>query len=292
MQKHCGCELAVLGRQERDMDAEEMLSGDLKLNIGGEMFEMNLTIPATAVKPQRMLPVFQKLTNEIVARGIQRSAEAGKPISCKAACGACCRQPLLISEAEAFNLAALVESMPEERRDRIKQRFADGREHFEKLDWFNRFDDMSERGKGGASEQLRRDFISLLTEYIAQNIPCPFLEDESCSIYEDRPLVCREYLVTSPSENCAAPRPDNTAKLQIAGQASKAFASLVKTGNSEKPSELMLIRLLEFAETHAEQFEAKIGPAWADGFFSLLTNKRAPGMPDEKAEAAGQNRER
>jgi Fe-S-cluster containining protein len=37
-------------------------------------------------------------------------------------------------------------------------------------------------------------------------MPCPFLEDESCSIHPDRPLVCREYLVTSPAELCAGPR--------------------------------------------------------------------------------------
>lgn len=263
------------------METEEMLSGDLKLNIGGEHYELNLTIPAVPVKPQRMLPVFQKLTNEIVARGIQRSNEAGKAISCKAACGACCRQPLLISEAEAFNLSELVESMPAERRQIIKQRFREGREHFEKLDWFNRFDSMSELAKKGPSKELGREFVALLTEYIQQRVACPFLEEESCSIYEDRPLICREYLVTSPAENCANPRPDNTEKLPLSGNGSKAFASLVKTANSEKPSSLLLIRLLEFAETHTDKFEEKIGPAWADDFFRLLTNRKEPGIAEE-----------
>ncbi len=268
------------------METGEMLSGDLKLNVGGENYELNLTIPAMPVKPQRMLPVFQKLTNEIVARGIERTTESGKQISCKAACGACCRQPLLIAEAEVFNLAALVESMPAERRAVIKQRFREGREHFEKLDWFNRFDWMSKRAQAGPSEELGREFVALLSEYIEQRVACPFLEDESCSIYEDRPLVCREYLVTSPAENCAAPRPDNTEKIPISGRPSKAFASLAKTENSKSPSSLLLIRLLEFAETHTEKFEERIGPAWADDFFRLLTNRQDPGMPENAAKGA------
>jgi hypothetical protein len=50
------------------MESGEMLSGDLVLDVGGEHYELNLTIPATPVTPQRMLPVFQKLTNDIVAR--------------------------------------------------------------------------------------------------------------------------------------------------------------------------------------------------------------------------------
>ncbi|MGD9562204.1 MAG: YkgJ family cysteine cluster protein [Pyrinomonadaceae bacterium] len=262
------------------METDEMLSGDLKLNVGGENFELNLTIPAAPVKPQRMLPVFQKLTNNIVARGIERATEDGKAISCKAGCGACCRQPLLISEAEAFNLADLVETMPAERRLRIKQRFREGRERFEELDWFNRFDSISERARSARSDELGREFVALLTEYIEQRVPCPFLEAESCSIYEDRPLICREYLVTSPAENCRDPRPDNTEKLPISGRASTAFASLTKTENSGSPSSLLLIRLLEFAETHTDKFEERIGPAWADDFFRLLTHRAEPGLPE------------
>jgi hypothetical protein len=38
-------------------------------------------------------------------------------------------------------------------------------------------------------------------------VACPFLEDEACSIHADRPLSCREYLVTSPPELCAALSP-------------------------------------------------------------------------------------
>lgn len=267
------------------IETGEMLSGDLMLDIGGEHYELNLTIPATPVKPQRMLPVFQKLTNEIVARGIQRTNDTGKPVSCKAACGACCRQPLLISEAETHSLADLIESMPEDRRRIIKQRFREGREHFEKLGWFDRFDSMSDLAKAGPSDELGREFVAVLSEYIEQQVACPFLESESCSIYEDRPLVCREYLVTSPAENCSRPRPENTEKLAISGSPSTAFASLVRTGDSERPSSLLLIRLIEFVETHTDKFEERIGPAWADDFFRILTNRKEPGLSEPSAVA-------
>lgn len=258
-----------------------MLEGDLVLDIGGEHFEMHLSIPAAPVKPRRMLPVFQKLTNTIVARGIEKSEAAGKAISCKAGCGACCRQPLLISEAEAFNLAEMVESMPEPRRSVIKKRFADGREHFADLNWFERFNDFSREAQAGKSEALGKTFVSLLSEYVEQRIACPFLENESCSIYESRPLICREYLVTSPAENCSNPRPSNIEKMPISGDASKAFGTLCRTSNSKDAASLLLIRSLEFAEEHTEKFEEKIGPAWADDFFRLLTNRKDPGMPEK-----------
>jgi hypothetical protein len=48
----------------------------------------------------------------------------------------------------------------------------------------------------------------LAIDYLAAKIPCPFLENESCGIHPIRPLICREYLVTSPPEFCAAPSVD------------------------------------------------------------------------------------
>ncbi len=38
--------------------------------------------------------------------------------------------------------------------------------------------------------------------YYALRMPCPFLADEVCSIYEDRPAACRELAVTSPATEC------------------------------------------------------------------------------------------
>lgn len=268
------------------METGEMLTGDLKLDIGGEHFEMSLTIPAAPVKPRRMLPVLRKLTDDIVTRGIEKSESAGLPISCSKGCGDCCRQALLISEAEAFELYDLVESMPAERRTAVKQRFREARERFAQLDWFDRFDVMTERAKAGPNDDLAREFVSLLSEYIEQRVSCPFLEDESCSIYEQRPLTCREYLVTSPAKNCIAPRPDNIKKVPMAGSPSKAFSALVSTENAARPSSLLLIRLMEFAETHAEKFDERPGPAWADDFFRQLTNRSQPGMSGKAAEAA------
>jgi hypothetical protein len=42
-------------------------------------------------------------------------------------------------------------------------------------------------------------------DYFHAGVPCPFLENESCSIHPIRPLSCREYIVTSPPELCKDP---------------------------------------------------------------------------------------
>src|SRR5687767_4295062 len=55
---------------------------------------------------------------------LERERAAGRAISCRAGCGACCRQLVAISVVEAESLAQLVAAMPEERAAVIRERFA------------------------------------------------------------------------------------------------------------------------------------------------------------------------
>ncbi|MEO8777051.1 MAG: YkgJ family cysteine cluster protein [Rhodanobacter sp.] len=44
-------------------------------------------------------------------------------------------------------------------------------------------------------EPARTDEVShrqLGIDYLRQGVACPFLEQESCSIYDERPLACRK----------------------------------------------------------------------------------------------------
>jgi Fe-S-cluster containining protein len=45
-------------------------------------------------------------------------------------------------------------------------------------------------------------YFEVSVRYFRMHLPCGFLEDGECTIYADRPLVCRQYMVTSPAEHC------------------------------------------------------------------------------------------
>ena len=105
---------------------DEWFEGKARLSVAGNPLEMNFRVPAKKLKLRRMLPVFQRMSDTFNDMGAAAIEANGKSISCKAGCGACCRQMVPVSEAEAFDLHDVVERMPEERRAVIKQRFADG----------------------------------------------------------------------------------------------------------------------------------------------------------------------
>jgi hypothetical protein len=120
---------------------EEFVTGNIKFSLYGEPVEMNMSVPAKPVKPTRMLPIFQAMTNEFLDIGINASLSKGETVSCTKGCGACCKQPVPISEIEAYQLNELVENMPEPKRSEVKERFAFATKKLHEIDWFNRMED-------------------------------------------------------------------------------------------------------------------------------------------------------
>jgi Fe-S-cluster containining protein len=94
-------------------------------------------------------------------------------------------------------------------------------------------------------------------DYFRLGIPCPFLENESCSIYADRPLACREFLVTSPAENCRNPGPDNIAKVPLPAMLSETLYRFGATGERQPAFWFPLVLALRYAAEHANEQEPK-----------------------------------
>ena len=94
----------------------------------------------------------------------------------------------------------------------------------------------------------------LSKRYFSLRIACPFLDDESCSIHETAPLVCREFHVSSPPERCKSleggaaemPRP-----LRMSEVLSTAVAAAAGVSDKQVPLSLAL----GWYEAHGEALE-------------------------------------
>ena len=261
---------ATKGRKIKTvLENEDLITGNVKITIGGKPLAIELTVPAKPVKPQRMLPVFQGMSNLFVKIGEKAVGAAGQKISCRKGCGACCRQPVPLAEIETHQIAELVESMSEPRRTEIKKRFEEAWRHFMELGWFERLD-------AAATESLesRR---KVAAEYFHENVPCPFLENESCSIHENRPLACREYLVTSPVEYCSSLSGE---KIKMVPLLAKPSETVRKITNSENLNRIVnfvpLVLALEWVKRFPDEFPEKTGEQWMAMFFTKLTKSEIP----------------
>jgi Fe-S-cluster containining protein len=248
--------------------APEHLSAQVELRLAGVQVQLALTVPTAPVHAGVILPIFQSLSEAIEADAVAGAQGQGKRISCRAGCGACCRQLVPISEIEARCLAELVALLPEPRRSAIRARFAEALARLE---------------AAGLLETVRHlervdvaDKESLALTYFHLGIACPFLEDESCSIYPQRPLSCREYLVTSPAENCSHPTKDNVKGFKLPVRLSGMLARFSKECAAARQPWVPLILALERAESEPDGSPARPGPEWVTLLFEKLSGQEVP----------------
>jgi Fe-S-cluster containining protein len=155
-------------------------------------------IPDAFVPVTDIVPLLRRLGQQAQTLEEKRITAAGQVISCARGCAACCRMLVPVSAPEAFALRDMVAALPEDGRQAIHRRLADTIARLEQAGLLVQLRQVAETDRPITDDMME----PLNRAYYALKIPCPFLENEVCSIYEDRPAACRELLVTSPAEWC------------------------------------------------------------------------------------------
>jgi Fe-S-cluster containining protein len=214
-----------------------------RLRVGTTLLEAEAPVPAGPSRVVDVLPVIQSLGSGIVRAAEEAVVATGAEISCRAGCGACCRQPVPIAESEAVMIAELIASLPEARRAVVERRFDESVATLEQHGLAARMRSISSLPTAEARQALGR-------EYFALGIACPFLENESCSIHASRPVACREYLVTSPAECCADPNPDDIELVPVPVRPSVALFRFDDAKLTDEPRSLVLVLAREWLAEH------------------------------------------
>jgi Fe-S-cluster containining protein len=256
--------LPVVELRAAALDPATSATADVRLTIGGQPVQLRLTVPTGPAPVRELLPVFHGLANLVVNIAEENVERSGEHISCRAGCGACCRQIVPISESEAHAIKQLVDDLPEPRRTVVRQRFADGVKRMAEAGLLKRMRHFE--------RETNADVFGL--EYFRVGAPCPFLEDESCSIHPDRPLGCREYLVTSPPAFCATQEPGAVRGVPIAAAVSRAVRSVDK--GSSAVGWVPLLLALDWAESNPEPPVTHTGTDTVRLVFAGLTGQIPP----------------
>jgi Fe-S-cluster containining protein len=223
----------------------------LRLTVGSLQIAHPLTVPNAPVPATAVLPALQGLVNAVVG-----AAETGQAISCAKGCGACCRQLVPVSRTEGEALLALVEAMPKERRKAVRARFAAAEAAIT---------------QAGLADREGRSDREMSVAYFALGVACPFLEEESCSIHPDRPLVCREYLVTSPAALCAGPKQEGVTPVPV-----PKLSLAARRLQEESESWFPLALLMAWSRTPRSPAKRRPGTDWVQRFLRGLTRSAPP----------------
>ena len=159
----------------------------------------------------RKQAVFKQMEQDLLAKtSLQKES-----ITCREGCSYCCSQYITGTLHETEAIVSFLYRHPE-KLDKFASVYYAWREKIKKSE--DVFDKLQEYfGKivvEGETEANNRCYQEATTKYLAENIPCPFLVEGSCSIYEVRPWCCASIVATTPGDYCS---PANNEKPRIYG---------------------------------------------------------------------------
>jgi len=205
-----------------------------------------LDVPTGFVPITSIVPLARRLGEEILKLEEHQSRETGRTVSCRMGCAACCRMLVPLSPPEAFSLVEYIEQLPTERREAIERKVTDTKADLTEHGLLNRLQAVADAERPIADVELE----PINRAYYALRHPCPFLENEMCSIYEARPAACRELLVTSPAELCDNMVENPVEPVPVSVRIGTVLGLLWASMNGSSPRLIPLPLALDWARQH------------------------------------------
>ena len=215
----------------------------------GQLPPARVQVPNVPMRLTSLIPPMQQLCNGIVELAIKREVQKGAKVSCQKGCGVCCCQLVPLSPPEAFFFADYINSLPLKRKESILSKLQEIKEAMAKNGLLDRLRHIENTGEHKV----------LGADYFQMGLPCPFLEDNTCSIHSIRPFSCREYNVTSPPELCRDPINNEVKTVRITRSMMVAMARLSAELYQVPLMTVPLTLSLDWAEKH-EAFSQQTWP--------------------------------
>jgi Fe-S-cluster containining protein len=165
---------------------------EASLPVADAALHVELAAPPGRMTLPDVVPVARAVADESVDLLRARLEAAGQTVPCTRGCAACCRYLVPLSGPEALRLDEELSNMPAPRRNAVRRAFARAAQR------------VGSAGPPPAADGLK----AVAAWYAEMDLDCPLLQDGLCSIYPARPIVCREFLVTSPAELCSRRDPE------------------------------------------------------------------------------------
>lgn len=241
------------------------LTADISLNIAGKPMQLKINVPDKKTSAYVLLKPLRDITQLAEDLAIEEEVSKGNKISCEKGCGACCSQLVPVTQVEARYLVRLVERMPKARKQVYKARFL---EIYDQLEQAGLIEQLMN------PESIGENVIEFGLKYFDLGIPCPFLEDSSCSIHAERPLRCREYLVTNPAANCSHPTRDNIQRVEYPAHLSRLLTAIYQPWTRYPQKWVPLSIIFSWVERHSEAMSLRHSKEWIEDALHNLSHQK------------------
>ena len=170
------------------------VSGIVELNIpmDGQSCCFAIEVADPELSLAGLVPLARELAEQITRIKTAQLNERQTTVPCRKGCAACCNYLVPLSVPEALVFAEELDRLPPQQSGPIKKAV---------LESSRKILESTRRGCFDADGQ---SYDAISGWYNSLGLVCPFLTNNICSNYQNRPIACREHLVVGSSDNCSA----------------------------------------------------------------------------------------
>lgn len=221
-----------------------------RANIPFEVFvtdrilHFSIRMVSRPIPLSELVPMACQLSQAIVDATSRRIEETDCRIACRKGCASCCSYLVPISPAEAYHIRDEIFKLPPlEQRTLFRSCQHTTRQLIDR-----RIPDILFSPTHEHEERLK-----ILSDWYKDlKLPCPFLVNHACCIYDFRPLACREYLVTSHSSKCLPESTERSTQVPMPLRIAEVLAETCRI-LEECESSILLPLLPTFLQDNAQR---------------------------------------
>lgn len=233
---NCGSGTAIIG---------------LELDIAGERVSFRIGVSEGQARLADIVPPARALSTKLVLAVLEKLRRDEELVPCCEGCSACCSYLTPLSVPEVFRLRQEILAMPTERGKKVFESCLDAAKKI--LD--NRPEDS---GVNELTEENGQIQVSGLGKwYAGLKQSCPFLSDGLCTVYEQRPIACREHMITGSASLCEAEWTDGSEVVRMPVSVLEALAQLTAELEQSSIEAVMLPLALPWACENIERDERR-----------------------------------
>jgi len=239
---------------------------DFELDVLGKTAMFRMDVAQEHAKLSDMAVPARDLATKLSLLMLDRLRKSGKHIPCRKGCSACCSYLVPLSIPEVFRLREEVSAMPSDRGNAVlKTSLTAARRILDRMP-----EDSGEHGAVVENDHVEMDQLSLWYGGLA--LECPFLCENLCSCYDQRPVACREHMVTSAKSCCGTEGADEPSAVRIPASVLECLGKLTAELEQTDVEAVMLPLALPWAQEHLDR-SRRTWPAvtMVEQFIEILT---------------------
>ena len=221
----------------------------LELDILGKPVCFELKVANVQARLSDIAPLARTLSAKLVTTTLDRLRAEGKNVPCRKGCSACCHYLVPLSVPEVFRLAEDLSAMPASESGNLMRSSLDTARTI--LDRMPADFTMAESAQ--ADESVRSKQLG--DWYARLGLACPFLSDDLCVLYEQRPIACREHMVTSSARSCDLKSTDEQDVVKMPVSVLECLGRLTAELEQADVEAVMLPLALPWAQENIERSE-------------------------------------